>query len=64
MYSKSIWQQGDVDGARQILARAFKHNPNSEGIWMAAVKLESENEEFDRARRLLAKARSSAPSPK
>lgn len=37
-------------------------NPNSEEIWLAAVKLESENNEYERARRLLAKARSSAPT--
>ena len=32
-------------------------NPNSEKIWLAAVKLESENEEYERARKLLARAR-------
>lgn len=31
---------------------------------MAAVKLESENAEYERARRLLAKARASAPTPR
>lgn len=31
---------------------------------MAAVKLESENSEYERARRLLAKARASAPTPR
>ncbi|KAJ8408111.1 hypothetical protein AAFF_G00263390 [Aldrovandia affinis] len=40
----------------------FQANPNSEEIWLAAVKLESENNEYERARRLLAKARSSAPT--
>lgn len=37
-------------------------NPNSEEIWLAAVKLESENNEYERARKLLSKARSSAPT--
>lgn len=64
MYAKSRWMQNDVQGARQILAVAFQHNKDSEEIWMAAVKLESENEEFDSARKLLAKARASAPSPR
>lgn len=41
---------------------AAQANPNSEEIWLAAVKLESENNEYERARRLLAKARSSAPT--
>lgn len=44
MYAKSRWQSEDVEGARQILAQAFRHNSNSEEIWMAAVKLESENQ--------------------
>lgn len=52
--------QGDVPAARSILALAFKANPNSEEIWLAAVKLESENGEYERARRLLEKARASA----
>ncbi|XP_022245664.1 pre-mRNA-processing factor 6-like [Limulus polyphemus] len=54
--------QGDVPAARSILSLAFQANPNSEEIWLAAVKLESENNEYERARRLLAKARSSAPT--
>jgi pre-mRNA-processing factor 6 len=45
MYAKSRWQLGDVKASREILARAFQHNPNSEEIWLAAVKLESENNE-------------------
>ena len=39
-------------------------NPNSEEIWLAAVKLESENAEYQRAKKLLEKARSSAPTPR
>ena len=55
---------GDVPAARSILSLAFQANPNSEEIWLAAVKLESENLEYERARKLLAKARSSAPTPR
>ena len=40
----------------------FQANPNSEEIWLAAIKLESENNEFTRARRLLARARENAPT--
>lgn len=47
--------QGDVPAARKILALAFQANGNSEEIWLAAVKLESENNEFVRARKLLQK---------
>lgn len=64
MGAKSRWLAGDVPGARGILSLAFQANPNSEEIWLAAVKLESENNEFERARRLLAKARASAPTPR
>lgn len=63
-----------MPSARSILALAFKANPNSEEIWLAAVKLESENNEYERARysmyfkilfyycirRLLERARASA----
>ncbi|WAR16561.1 PRP6-like protein [Mya arenaria] len=63
---KHTWMEdaesGDVPAARSILALAFQANPNSEEIWLAAVKLESENNEFERARRLLQKARASAPT--
>jgi len=45
-----LFVQGDVPSARSILALAFKANPNSEEIWLAAVKLESENNEYERAR--------------
>ncbi|KAG7228225.1 hypothetical protein INR49_009085 [Caranx melampygus] len=62
MGAKSKWLAEDVPAARSILALAFQANPNSEEIWLAAVKLESENNEYERARRLLAKARSSAPT--
>jgi pre-mRNA-processing factor 6 len=43
-------------------ALAFGANPNSEEIWLAAVKLESENKEYERARKLLAKACAQAPT--
>jgi tetratricopeptide (TPR) repeat protein len=56
--------QGDVHSARTILSEAFKANPNSEQIWLAAVKLESECGEHDRARMLLKKAREQAPTPR
>jgi hypothetical protein len=46
---------GDVPGARAILAEAFAANPDSEDVWLAAFKLEFENDEPQRARALLAK---------
>ena len=48
---------GDVPGARAILAEAFAANPDSEDVWLAAFKLEFENNEPERARALLAKVR-------
>ena len=62
MGAKSKWMAGDIQGARSILALAFGANPNSEEIWLAAVKLESENKEYERARKLLSKACHSAPT--
>jgi predicted Zn-dependent protease len=53
MAAKERWQRGDVAGARSLLQQAFKENPASEQIWLAAIKLEWENNEFERARYLL-----------
>lgn len=45
-----LFFKGEIFQARSILALAFQANPNSEEIWLAAVKLESENNEDQRAR--------------
>ncbi|EDQ91448.1 uncharacterized protein MONBRDRAFT_14895 [Monosiga brevicollis MX1] len=60
MGAKSAWNHGDVGTSRQILAAAFEANPGSEEIWLAAIKLESENNEYMRARKLLERARAKA----
>jgi len=60
MGAKEKWISGDVTGARQILAEAFRSNPDNEEIYLAAVKLENDNCETDRARTLLEKARDNA----
>ena len=60
MYAKERWLDGDVPGARDILGEAFQANPDSEQIWLAAIKLEAENNEIDRARQIHIKARSLA----
>lgn len=60
MAAKEKWLQKDVAGARSILDEAFKATADSEQVWLAAVKLESENEEYERARLLLDKARGKA----
>lgn len=57
MSAKEKWTAGDVKGARETLANAFKANPESEQIWLAAVKLEAENGEWDIVRVLLERAR-------
>jgi pre-mRNA-processing factor 6 len=46
------------------LVRTPQANPDSEDIWLAAAKLEWENDEYDRARILLQKACARAPSAK
>jgi pre-mRNA-processing factor 6 len=58
MAAKEKWLQGNVPASREILMEAFAANPQSEQIWLAAVKLEWENSEYQRARVLLARARS------
>ena len=63
MGAKEKWvTMGNVQGARDILTEAFEANPGSEQIWLAAVKLEWENNELQRARALLSKARDQASS--
>jgi len=57
MAAKEKWLAGDVKAARAVLNSAFVANPQNEDIWLAAVKLESENGEFERAGILLSKAR-------
>ena len=51
---------------RQILSEAFQCNPDSEDVWVAAFKLEFENNEPQRAKLLLQKAREteSASTPR
>ena len=55
MTAKEKWLSGDVNAAREVLARAFGANPESEQIWLAAVKLEAENGESGAARELFGK---------
>lgn len=62
MLAKEKWMAGDINGARVVLARAFQANPNNEDIYLAAVKLEAENDNEEQARELLKKARMDAPT--
>ncbi len=53
---------GELNEARRVLARAFKQNPDNEDIWLAAVKLEADNQKISQARDLLKTARQNAPT--
>ena len=53
-YAEAGWSRTLVVLA-QVLSDAFAANPDSEEIWLAAVKLEKENREPERARLLLTK---------
>ncbi|KAJ3127705.1 hypothetical protein HK098_005941 [Nowakowskiella sp. JEL0407] len=64
MRAKENWLRGDIETARSILNEAFNHNHNNEKIWLAAVKLEVESELFERAQKLLEKARQDADTPR
>jgi pre-mRNA-processing factor 6 len=54
---KEKWLVRDVPAARVILQEAYVAILNSEEIWLAAFKLEFENNESERVQMLLAKAR-------
>jgi pre-mRNA-processing factor 6 len=56
MLAKEKWLAGDVPGARLVLHQAFDANLESEQIWLAAVKLEVENDEILAAREILNRA--------
>ena len=56
MAAKEKWLANDVPAARELLEHAFVTNPESEQIWLAAVKLEAENGEYAVARELLIRA--------
>ena len=60
MAAKEKWLASEVPAAREVLERAFVANPESEQIWLAAVKLEAENGELEVARELLIRARTVA----
>ena len=50
----------DLNDARRVLASAFNQNPNSENIYLQAIKLESDHHQIDQARELLQTARTDA----
>jgi pre-mRNA-processing factor 6 len=56
MLAKEKWLAGNVPGARVVLHEAFDANLESEQIWLAAVKLEVENDELVAAREILNRA--------
>ena len=57
IYAKEMWMDGNVEMARHILKDAFEYHPDSEQLWLAAIKLEMETKNFDKAETLLADAR-------
>lgn len=63
-FAKEKWMNGDVDGARNILRKAFKKNSQSVDIWLAAIKLETSNKFYEKASELLAKARTKLKDPR
>lgn len=57
---KAKWLAGDVPAACEVLEMALIANPESEQIWLAAVKLGAESGELSVARELLVCARTIA----
>lgn len=65
MAAKEAWRgQNDVALARKILSNAFNANPESEQIWLAACKVEAEQNNLTDARTLMARAREVANTPR
>eukprot|EP00053_Salpingoeca_punica_P018929 m.188305 g.188305 ORF g.188305 m.188305 type:complete len:922 (+) comp17534_c0_seq2:46-2811(+) len=60
MRAKALWLANQAEEAKKVLAQAFTCNDNSEEIWLAAIKLESETGFDDNARALLKRAREKA----
>lgn len=62
MAAKEKWLGGDVEGARKILANAFDRTADSEQIFLAAAKLEIQNNEVTAAKQVMARARAESGS--
>ena len=60
IYAKEKWIGGDVEGAKRVLGKAFDAIPESEEVWLAAIKLEIETRQYEKASTLLAQARQKA----
>ncbi|CCE73277.1 Piso0_000308 [Millerozyma farinosa CBS 7064] len=53
MYAKDLWILGnDVDSSRKILEDAGTRLPDDERVWLARVKLEVKNKNFENANRI------------
>ena len=60
MWAREKWIGRDFPAARDVLAKAFDANPESEQIWLAAVKIKAESREYQAARDPLVRARTVA----
>ena len=61
--AKEAWKSmGDIQCAREILARAFNSGHNSERMWLANFKLEYESNCVQSARDILMKAQEKCPT--
>lgn len=62
MLAKDKWKTDGAEAARQVLSQAFEMNEDSEAIWLAAAKVETESGKFKKARSILRRARQAADS--
>jgi pre-mRNA-processing factor 6 len=60
LWAKETWIHGDITGAKEVLHHAFEANEGSEQIWLAAIKLEMETQQYKKAQELLSDARKRA----
>lgn len=64
MYAKHKWQTESVDAAKNLLAKASLTHPKNEQIILATVKLHREDNDYQEAERVLAKARQEINTPR
>lgn len=57
MYSKEVWKNGDIRRAKQILEKAFESLSRNADIWLALIKLENVEKNYDKARELFREAK-------
>jgi len=57
MYSKEVWKNGDINTAKTILSRAFQNLSSNADIWLALIKLQSVEKNYEEVNVLFQEAK-------